>query len=198
MVPLIASKKRRLVPPFFLLEPITRGNTNDIIKGVKSAGRMIAQMEQHPVMKKLQSKLEINPILVLHAPKEYKEAMACFDVEVHTELQENEYGFIHVFGTTNDDLKTRATQVVDLLKEDGLLWLSYPKKTSKKYKGSDCNRDTVATLLGEHGFEPVRQVAVDEDWSALRFRHVSLIKTMNRTFAVTKEGKERTSKEETT
>lgn len=153
-------------------------------------------MEQYPIMKKLQWKQENNPILILQAPKEYQDVMAEFEADIHTEPEESKYGFIHVFGTTNEQLKMKAVQIVDILNEDGLLWLSYPKKTSKKYRGSDCSRDTVTTLLGEQGFEPVRQVAIDDDWSALRFRHVSQIKTMKRTFAVTKEGKERTSQEE--
>ena len=34
--------------------------------------------------------------------------------------------------------------------------------------------------MGDAGFEPVRMVAIDEDWSALRFRRVEFIKTMNR------------------
>jgi hypothetical protein len=34
--------------------------------------------------------------------------------------------------------------------------------------------------MGKAGFEPVRMVAIDEDWSALRFRRVEFIKTMNR------------------
>ncbi|MDI5787736.1 hypothetical protein PO124_02480 [Bacillus licheniformis] len=45
-----------------------------------------------------------------------------------------------------------------------------PEKSSKVYKGSDCSRDTVAGLLADQGYEPVRQIAIDEDWSALRFR----------------------------
>ncbi len=35
-------------------------------------------------------------------------------------------------------------------------------------------------MLGKLGFEGVRQVAIDEDWSALRFRRVEFIKTMSR------------------
>jgi hypothetical protein len=35
-------------------------------------------------------------------------------------------------------------------------------------------------VLGDAGFEPVRQVAIDEDWSALRFRRVEYIKSMTR------------------
>ncbi len=34
--------------------------------------------------------------------------------------------------------------------------------------------------MGEAGFEPVRMVAIDEDWSGLRFRRVDFIKTMTR------------------
>ena len=35
-------------------------------------------------------------------------------------------------------------------------------------------------MLGEAGFEGVRQVAIDEDGSAIRFRHVDYIKSMTR------------------
>jgi hypothetical protein len=152
-------------------------------------------MEQHPVIKKLQWKPNNVPVLILGAPKEYEEVMAHFEVEVHTEINGDAYGFIHVFGASNEDIRNRAKEAVAVAKEDCLLWLSYPKKSSKKYKGSDCSRESVAGLISEEGFEPVRQVAIDDDWSALRFRHVSQIKTMTRKFAVTKEGIERTSRE---
>ena len=62
---------------------------------------------------------------------------------------------------------------------DAVIWFAYPKGTSKKYK-SEINRDNGWQVLGEGGFEPVRMVAIDEDWSALRFRRVEHIKTMTR------------------
>ena len=34
--------------------------------------------------------------------------------------------------------------------------------------------------MADAGFEPVRMIAIDEDWSAVRFRRVEFIKTMNR------------------
>ena len=48
-------------------------------------------------------------------------------------------------------------------------------------------------MFGAAGFEPVRQVAIDEDWSALRFRRVEHVKTLTRSkaMALTEEGKER-------
>src|ERR1700722_9262071 len=36
--------------------------------------------------------------------------------------------------------------------------------------GTDLNRDILAALVAERGVQPVRQVAIDETWSALRFR----------------------------
>jgi len=54
-----------------------------------------------------------------------------------------------------------------------------PQATSKRYK-SEINRDTGWQALGQAGFEPVRAVAIDEDWSALRFRRVEFIKTLTR------------------
>ena len=36
--------------------------------------------------------------------------------------------------------------------------------------GTDLNRDTLAAALAVEGVQPVRQVAIDETWSALRFR----------------------------
>jgi hypothetical protein len=66
--------------------------------------------------------------------------------------------------------------------------------TSKNYK-CDINRDTGWTSLGNYNLEPVRQVAIDDDFSALRFRKVEFIKSITRreSFALTKEAKIRTT-----
>ena len=46
-----------------------------------------------------------------------------------------------------------------------LLWIAYPKGNR-----ADINRDTVWPIVAEHGLRPIGQVAVDDVWSALRFR----------------------------
>ncbi|MDN3689354.1 hypothetical protein [Cyclobacterium jeungdonense] len=76
-----------------------------------------------------------------------------------------------------------------------VIWICYPKASSKQYK-CDFNRDTGFGILGDYGLEAVRQVAIDEDWSALRFRKVEYIKNITRreSFALTKEAKRRTNK----
>ncbi|RFU62442.1 DUF3052 domain-containing protein [Peribacillus glennii] len=145
-----------------------------------------------PVIRKLQIKDQGQPVLILNAPKAYEEVIACFTGEVHKEKKNEAYDFVQVFGTSNEKLQAFAREGAKALVDDGLLWLCYPKKSSKAYKGSDCSRETVARLLAEEGYEPVRQVAIDEDWSALRFRKPEKIKKMVRDFSVTEAGKERT------
>jgi hypothetical protein len=46
-----------------------------------------------------------------------------------------------------------------------VLWIAYPKANR-----SDVNRDTLWPVVAEYGFRPITQVAVDDVWSALRFR----------------------------
>lgn len=100
--------------------------------------------------------------------------------------------FIIAFCTKQSEIDKLTPVFAKALKGDGLLWFAYPKGSSKKYK-CDFNRDNGWATLGKHGFEPVRMVAIDEDWSGLRFRRVEHIKTMTRSFAMTKEGKNKLS-----
>jgi hypothetical protein len=51
---------------------------------------------------------------------------------------------------------------------DGLLWLAYPKGSSKVK--TDVNRDKLWEALAFSGWRPVRQVSIDDTWSALRYR----------------------------
>jgi hypothetical protein len=44
-------------------------------------------------------------------------------------------------------------------------WVAYPKANR-----ADINRDTLWPIVAEYGMRPVTQVAVDDVWSALRFR----------------------------
>ena len=60
-----------------------------------------------------------------------------------------------------------AAAVVAAAARDALAWVAYPKAGQL---GTDLNRDTVAAALTDRGVRPVRQVAIDDVWSALRFR----------------------------
>ncbi len=54
------------------------------------------------------------------------------------------------------------------LKTGRLAWAAYPKGSSKV--PTDLNRDILWKLVEPTGLHPVRMVALDETWSAMRFR----------------------------
>lgn len=152
--------------------------------------------EIHPIIKKLQYKDLGQPVLMLNAPQAYQEVISSLQGDVHTEPVQAPYDFVQAFGTSNEELRRLAEIAAGSVADNGLLWLCYPKKTSKTYKNSDCSRESVTGILADEGYEPVRQIAIDEDWSALRYRKAELIKTMTRSFAATAKGKERTGQED--
>ncbi len=94
--------------------------------------------------------------------------------------------FALIFVTRQSEIDTLIPQIAPGLAGDAVLWMCYPKKTSKNYK-CNFNRDTGWQLLGDYSLEPVRMVAIDEDWSALRFRKVEYIKKMTRNFGALSE-----------
>ncbi len=99
--------------------------------------------------------------------------------------------FAMTFATKQAQVDRFAARVAKATSGDAVVWVAYPKGTSKRYQ-CEFNRDTGWAKLGELGFEPVRQVAIDADWSALRFRRVEFIKKMTRSFAMTEGGREKT------
>lgn len=61
-----------------------------------------------------------------------------------------------------------APDAIRLVLPDGLLWLAYPKGSSGIK--TDVNRDTLWKTIDPTGWRPVRQIALDEVWSAMCFR----------------------------
>jgi hypothetical protein len=72
-----------------------------------------------------------------------------------------------LFVATSAELGQHASNVVQAARRDALAWVAYPKAGQL---GTDLNRDSLARLMIERGVQPVRQVAIDGVWSALRFR----------------------------
>jgi hypothetical protein len=87
--------------------------------------------------------------------------------------------FSLAFVTTQNEVDALAPAIARKVEGDAIVWFAYPKGTSKRYQ-SRINRDNGWNVLGREGFEPVRMVAIDEDWSAIRFRRAEFIKNMTR------------------
>jgi hypothetical protein len=72
-----------------------------------------------------------------------------------------------VFADDSASLRRILAKQRERLTKPSTLWVAYPKGNR-----ADINRDTVWPILAEFGMRPIGQVAVDETWSALRFRPI--------------------------
>jgi hypothetical protein len=119
------------------------------------------------------------PLHVLNTPASFEpELRALVGTEVNRHVR-GKIVFALAFVKTTKELEEATEILVGAAEGDAQLWMVYPKGSSKRYN-CDFNRDTGWQALGQAGFEPVRQVAIDEDWSALRFRRAEFIKTLSR------------------
>ena len=131
-------------------------------------------------MTKLFEKLNLKDhreILVVNAPLSFESELAALaGVTVLRDLAKAKVvRFVLAFATAQAEVDRLAKLLSAKAEGDALLWFAYPKGTSKMYK-CDFNRDTGWSVLKSAGFDTVRAVAIDEDWSALRFRRVEFIK----------------------
>jgi hypothetical protein len=116
-------------------------------------------------------------ILVLNAPDTFeKEIERLRDVRVLRRVEgRTSIAFGLAFVTQRVELQRLSRTLPAKAIGDAILWFAYPKGTSTKYS-CDFNRDDGWEILRHAGFDSVRQVAIDDDWSALRFRRVEFIK----------------------
>lgn len=134
-----------------------------------------------PLFKKLNYKNN-KEICIINSPEEFADELNSMQkfTKVITDYRKFEQiEFILTFVTSEVEINKIAPTINNKLKGDGVVWFAYPKKISKKYQ-VEINRDHGWELLTALGFETVRAVAIDEDWSTLRFRRIEFIKRMTR------------------
>ena len=139
-------------------------------------------------------------IVVLDAPESFVPALEGLDgVTVRRKLAGGRpVEFALAFVTTQAGVDATAAALAPRANGDAVLWFAYPKATSKRYT-SGLRRETPWQALGAAGFEGVRMVAIDEDWTAVRFRRAEYIKTLTRPreWAMSARGKARTAPKRT-
>ena len=145
------------------------------------------------VLKKLGYKEAVRTLL-MNAPRGLAdELLPLLGEQVDGQIN-GSYDFAMVFVQSMAQWMPLRGELVAAMAVQGRLWLCYPKKTSKKYK-SDLSRDILWPTLGEFDYEPVSQYAVDEDWSAMRFRPVDEIKRLQRSKATSEKARQRLGQE---
>lgn len=116
-------------------------------------------------------------IVVLNAPASFEPQLKSLNAgTIHRTLASVPVvDFFLAFVTRKSEVDALAPKISKLAKGDAVVWFAYPKGTSKKYK-CDFNRDNGWSELNALGYETVRAIAIDEDWSALRLRRSEHVK----------------------
>lgn len=113
-----------------------------------------------------------NPGIVMNAPPDWeKDFMA---IGFKNEFERNKpCGNIIVFVKNKKELIEFLKKDFKKVIPDGVLWLAYPKITSKMK--TDFHRDSIRMMAEEYGISAVSAVSLDTVWSALRFRPKELV-----------------------
>lgn len=149
------------------------------------------------LLKKLKRKEE-EKLYLLNLPEILEDLRNEFQevLPVSETLEKEKADFVLVFFHTQEEIRETVPELMNKIHDDTLLWVSYPKKSSKSIK-SDITRDKGWEIFGEYAYEPVSQISISEDYSALRFRPLKDIKNFNRNekMILSEEGKKRAEKE---
>lgn len=131
-----------------------------------------------PLFTKLNLKAQ-QAIWVLNAPATFEPELAQLSqIIVHRDVAaQDRVAFGMAFTITQAELEAASHALSAAADGDAVIWIVYPKKSSKHF-ACEFNRDSGWTTLAGAGFETVRMVAIDEDWSALRFRRREHVKSM--------------------
>ena len=118
----------------------------------------------------LAQKLGIKPghgVATIGAPADYRKLLAPLPkgVSFTTEIKAGA-PFVHLFAKERKALEKELKRLRPLLADAGVLWVSWPKKSSGV--ATDITEDVIREVSLPLGFVDVKVCAVDETWSGLK------------------------------
>ena len=118
----------------------------------------------------LAQKLGIKPgtkLAALGAPAGYRKLLAPLPEKVSfTDKASSGSGFVHLFVSERRILEKELKRLRALLDDAGVLWISWPKKSSGVT--TDISEDVIRDVCLPLGFVDIKVCAVDETWSGLK------------------------------
>ena len=119
-----------------------------------------------PLVRKLGLKSPLK-VLTFNAPKEYKSWLGALPVGVTLATKvKKPIEAAHIFTTESAFLDATLSKLRNELKQDGFVWVSWPKKSSKV--PTDITEDTIREIALPLGFVDIKVCAVSEVWSGLK------------------------------
>jgi hypothetical protein len=118
-------------------------------------------------------------IAVLNAPEGYLALLRPGPSAITTQLSPSQtYDAVQLFVKDKDELRRLGPDAVRAVRPDGMVWITYPKggvtrgATDLPATPWWTQSDVLGDLTAQRGYKPVAFVAVDENWTAMRFKRV--------------------------
>ena len=107
-------------------------------------------------------------IIILNPPQNYDTSLGKLPKNVSVmEKLSGPLDFIHFFTKKREDLEIKFSILKQELSRNGVLWISWPKSSSKVK--TDLNENIVREIGLKSGLVDVKICAVDEIWSGMKF-----------------------------
>ena len=122
-------------------------------------------MSDKPVAERLQVKGE-RRLAVVGAP-------AVVDNKIGVKKQRcdiSEADVVLLFAADRGQLESTLPSMLEKAPRDAIIWIAYPKLTSKL--AGDLSRNLIHALAARSGLDTVSQIAIDDDWSAMRVKRI--------------------------
>ena len=103
---------------------------------------------------------------MLNAPDGYLQELK-HDPDISTKLN-GKFDWLQIFARNKKELDALAPKAAAALKPDSILWLSFPKGSSKIQ--TDLTRDKGWQILQSLGLKWITLVSINENWSAFALR----------------------------
>ncbi|MBV9457749.1 MAG: DUF3052 family protein [Bradyrhizobium sp.] len=122
-------------------------------------------MSDKPVAERLQVKGE-RRLAVIGASAALEKAVGA--AKARADLAEADVALL--FAADRARLEAKLPDVLKKMQEAAILWVAYPKLSSGL--AADLSREVIHAVASKHGLDTVSQIAIDEDWSAMRLKRV--------------------------
>jgi hypothetical protein len=126
--------------------------------------KMNAGYSGTPLAKKLGVKKGLK-MAVYHKPEYYFNLFTDFPENVKL-INKGKVDLIHYFVKKEKQLQKDIIKLKDQIEQNGMIWISWPKKSSKVE--TDITEDVVRNLALKNGLVDIKVCAVDETWSGLK------------------------------
>ncbi|AYL96281.1 YdeI/OmpD-associated family protein [Mucilaginibacter celer] len=129
-------------------------------------------------MNALAKKLQMKPNshwLLQNAPANYPDSLNPLPEGVEISFNvDGVFNGIQLFVTNSSVLASELQIITPLLKPDTVFWIIYPKKNS----GIETDLEMMSSwdAPAQYGLRPVASAAINEVWTALRFKPVEVVK----------------------